>query len=64
MVVEIVLALLVAVIVLPVILFAGAQRWASVFPRFGRWIDQRASRLSPRLGRWFSDPTRDRKDPR
>jgi hypothetical protein len=63
MVVEIAVALLIAVVALPVILFAGAQRWASVSPRFGRWMDQRASRLSPRLGRRFSDPTRDNKDP-
>lgn len=61
-VVEIVVALLIAVIVLPVILFAAAQRWAVVSPRFGRWMDERASRLSPRLGRWFRDPSRDRKD--
>lgn len=62
MIVEIVLALVVVMIVLPVFLFAGAQRWAMVSPRFGRWLDRTASRLSPRLGRWVSDPTRDRQD--
>jgi hypothetical protein len=59
-IIEIVLAVVVAAIVLPVFLFAGAQRMATVFPRFGRWMDDRASRISPRVGRWFRDETRDR----
>jgi hypothetical protein len=62
-IVEIVLAFVVAVIVLPVFLFAAAQRWATVSPRFGRWLDRSASRLSPRLGRWVSDPSRVQQDP-
>jgi hypothetical protein len=56
---EIVLAVVVAVIVLPVFLFVGAQRWATVSPHFGQWMDKRASRISPRVGRWFADETRD-----
>ena len=59
MVLEIILAIVVAVIVLPVFLFVGAQRWATVSPGFGRWMDERASRISPRVGRWFADETRD-----
>lgn len=59
---EIVLALVIVMIVLPVVLFAAAQRWATVSPRFGRWLDQSASRLSPRLSRWISDPSRNKQD--
>ncbi|MFZ2112323.1 MAG: hypothetical protein WAU77_01180 [Solirubrobacteraceae bacterium] len=59
MFVEILLAVVVAAVVLPVLLFAGLQRVASVSPRFGRWMDKRASRISPRVGRWFHDETRD-----
>jgi hypothetical protein len=60
MIVEILLAGVVAAIVLPVFLFAGAQRMATISPRFGRWMDERASRVSLRLGSWFADETRDR----
>jgi hypothetical protein len=62
--VEIVLSVLVAAIVLPVILFVAAQRWAVMSPRFGRWMDGNASRVSPRLGRWLRDDTRVRHDRR
>jgi hypothetical protein len=62
-IVEIVLALAVAVIVLPVLLFTAAQKWATVSPRFGRWMDRSATRLSPRLGHLVRDPSRDRQDP-
>jgi hypothetical protein len=58
---EIILAVVVAIIVLPVFFFVGVQRWATISPRFGRWVDERAARISPRVGRWFADETRNTK---
>jgi hypothetical protein len=57
--IEIALSVAIAIVVLPVVMFAGAQRLAAVLPRFGRWMDARASRISPRVGAWFRDETRD-----
>jgi hypothetical protein len=58
-VIELVLAIIVAAVVLPVLLFAGLQQIASISPCFGRWMDERALRISPRVGSWFHDETRD-----
>jgi hypothetical protein len=55
MLVEIVVTVVAAVVLVPLLLFVAVQRWAAVCPRFGRWIDKRATRVSPRLGRWIRD---------
>ncbi len=60
MALQIVLAAALAAVALAVFLFAAAQRWATVSPRFGRWMDARTTRISPRLGRLFHDETRER----
>ena len=60
--VQIILAIALAAVILPVVLFAAAQRWSTISPRLGRWMDERATRVSPRLGSFFRDETRERND--
>jgi len=59
-VIQIVLAVVVALIVLPVFLYAAAMRWVWLFPRLGPWLDTRATRISPRMAGWFRDESTER----
>jgi hypothetical protein len=54
-IIEVVWYIVLGVVGVPVLLLAILLRWATVFPRLGRWLDAKLYRAFPRLGHLLLD---------
>lgn len=51
--------IIVTVMVIPVITIVVVLRWATAFPRLGRWLDAKLYRVFPRVGHLLVDEPRE-----